>query len=90
MANLQENNRAKVQLLRELEVQQGWKLYQDHLRQLCKQSNKVKQEALRASDFNTALYRQGKEDGINLVVSELHNYITELNLPKLEDKQGAY
>ena len=65
----------KAQLLREMEEQQAWKLYQGHLASLCKIKEVEKSAALRRNEIHVAIQKQFEIDGINLAVTGLHKLI---------------
>ena len=77
----------KVQLLQEWEGHRAWKLYQDHLDQLCKRKEVEKAVALRRNNAFEASRYQFEIDGINLAVKSLSNLIASLS-QKTENPQG--
>ena len=74
----------KAQLLKELEDHPAWRLFRDHLQELCRRKEVVKSRAVRIDDRIQAMQQQFEIDGINLVVSELPKLITSLSSQKAE------
>ena len=77
---------SKILALREMESQTGWKLYQAHLRLLCRRKETVKAASLRADKSFEAAKQQFEIDGINLAVNELSKMITALKSPQGEEQ----
>ena len=65
----------QVQLLKEMENHPAWRLYLDHLEELCRRKEVEKALALRGNELHRAILRQAEIDGIIIATRSLTNLI---------------